>query len=50
MPEVLAALDAFSQEHRRGDLDAAVEPALVWMACDSGAEPVRPLDEPSKEK
>jgi hypothetical protein len=51
MPEVLAALDAFLQEHRRsGDLEAGVEPALVWMACDCGAELVRVLDEPSKDK
>ena len=49
MPELLAALDAFLQEHRRcGDLDAGIEPALVWMACDCGAELVRALDEPSK--
>ena len=51
MPELLAALDAFLQEHRRcGDLDAAVEPERVWMACDCGAEFVRPLDKPSKDK
>jgi hypothetical protein len=51
MPEVLAALDAFLQEHRRcGDLEAGVEPALVWMACDCGAELMRVLDEPSKDK
>jgi hypothetical protein len=30
MPELLASLDAFLQEHRRcGDLDAAVEDGLV---------------------
>ena len=46
MPELLASLDAFLQEHRRcGDLDAGVEPALVW-ACDCGAELVRPLVKP----
>jgi hypothetical protein len=51
MPELLAALDTFLQEHRCcGDLDAGVEPALVWMACDCGAELVRPLDEPSKDR
>jgi hypothetical protein len=50
MPELFAALDAFLQEHRRcGDLDAGVEPALVWMACDCGAELVQALDEPSKD-
>jgi hypothetical protein len=51
MPELLAALDAFLQEHRRcGELEARAEPALVWMACDCGAEFVRLLDEPSKDK
>jgi hypothetical protein len=51
MPEVLAALDAFLQENRHcGDLDAGVEPDRVWMACDCGAELVRPLDKPSKDK
>jgi hypothetical protein len=35
---LLAALDAFFQEHRRcGDLDAAVEGDRVWMACTCGA-------------
>ena len=38
MPELLAALDAFLQEHRRcGDLDAGVEHDRVWMTCDCGA-------------
>jgi hypothetical protein len=38
MPDLLAALDAFLQEHRRcGDLDAPVEEGLVWMVCDCGA-------------
>jgi hypothetical protein len=51
MPELLASLDAFLQEHRRcGDLDARVEAAVVWMACDCGARLVRPLDKPSKGK
>jgi hypothetical protein len=51
MPELLAALGAFLQEHRRcGDLDAAVEPDRVWMTCDCGAELLRLLDEPSKAK
>jgi hypothetical protein len=51
MPDLLAALDAFLQEHRRcGELDAGVQPALVWMACDCGAELVRALNEPSKDK
>jgi len=38
MPELLAALDAFLQEHRRcGELDGGVEDGRVWMACDCGA-------------
>ena len=51
MPELLAALDAFLQEHRRcGDLGPGIEPALVWMAWDCGGELVRPLDKPRKDK
>jgi putative ABC transport system substrate-binding protein len=46
MPELLTALDAFLQEHRRcGDLDGRVEDERIWMACDCGggiAHPVRP--------
>jgi hypothetical protein len=39
IPELLTFLDAFLQERRRyGDLEAGVEPALVWMACDCGAD------------
>ena len=38
MPEVLAALDAFLQEHRRGgELDGGVVNERVWMTCDWGA-------------
>ena len=38
MPELLAALEAFLQEHRRcGDLDGGVEGERVWMTCDCGA-------------
>ncbi len=51
MPDLLSALDAFVQAHRRcGDLDAGVEPARVWMTCECGAELMRHLDEPSKDK
>jgi hypothetical protein len=33
VPELLAALDAFVQEHRRcGDLDGGVDGERVWMA------------------
>jgi hypothetical protein len=38
LPELLAALDAFLQEHRRcGELDGGVEDDRVWMACECGA-------------
>jgi hypothetical protein len=53
MPDLLAALDAFMQEHRRcGELDGGVDEERVWMACDCGAGithpgwPAEPLDEP----
>ena len=37
MPELLAALDAFMQEHRRcGKLDGGVDGERVWMECDAG--------------
>ena len=46
MPEILAALDAFLQEHRRcGDLEGGVVEGRVWMACDCGgavSHPVQP--------
>jgi hypothetical protein len=46
MPELLAALDAFVQEHRRcGELDDGVEGERVWLACDCGAEIVHPIEE-----
>jgi len=51
MPELLSALDAFLQEHRRcGDLDAGIDPNRVWMTYDCGAQLVRALDEPNKGK
>jgi hypothetical protein len=44
MPELLAALDAFLQQHRRcGDVDAAVEDGLVRMVCDCGAGIAHPV-------
>jgi hypothetical protein len=44
MRELLGALDAFLQEHRRcGDLDGGVERGHVWMTCDCGADIVHPL-------
>ena len=49
MPELLAALDAFLQEHRRcGELDGGVEGERVWMACDCGAALKRHLHEPPR--
>jgi hypothetical protein len=51
MPDLLAALDVFVQEHRRcGELDGGVDGERVWMTCDCGAELVRTLDEPSKDE
>jgi len=38
MPELIAAIDAFLQEHRRCDeLDDGVEGERAWMTCDCGA-------------
>ena len=38
MPDLLAALDAFGQEHRRcRDPDGGVEGERVWMSCQCGA-------------
>ena len=39
MTELLVALDAFVQEHRRcGELDGGVDGERVWMACACGAD------------
>jgi hypothetical protein len=39
MPELLAALDAFVQEHRRcGELEGGVDGDVVWISCQCGAE------------
>ena len=39
MPEMLSALNAFLEEHRRcGELDGGVNWRRVWMACDCGSE------------
>jgi hypothetical protein len=47
MPELLAAFDAFLQEHRRcGDLDGGIDDGyVVWMICERGAIIVRPVAE-----
>ena len=38
MPELVAALDSFVQEHRRcGKLDGGVDGSVVWMSCECGA-------------
>jgi len=51
MPDLLAALDAFLQEHRRcGDLDGGLEDGRVWMACDCGADIVHPIEPPCREQ
>ena len=51
MPGLLAALDAFLQEHRRcGELDGGVERGRVWMACDCGADIVHPVEPPCREQ
>jgi hypothetical protein len=42
MPDVLTALDAFGQEHRRRELDGGVADGRVWMACDCGATIAHP--------
>ena len=45
MPDLLAALDAFLQEHRRcGELESDVSDGVVWMACDCAATIVRRAD------
>ncbi len=46
MPELLAALDAFLQEHRRcGEPESGVEEERAWMACECGADIVHPIEE-----
>ena len=38
LPELLTALDAFMQEHRRcGEMDGGLDGGRVRMACDCGA-------------
>ena len=46
MPELLAALAAFLQEHPRcGEMDGGVDGERVWMACECGADIVHPIEE-----
>jgi hypothetical protein len=43
---LLTDLDAFFTEHRRcGELEASVDGAVVWIACDCGARMARRVDE-----
>lgn len=45
MPELLTALDAFMQEHRRcGELNGGVDGGRIWMACECGANIVHPTE------
>jgi hypothetical protein len=38
MDELVDALDAFLQEHRRcGEMDGGVDDGRVWMTCECGA-------------
>lgn len=42
MPELIAALDASVQEHRRcGELDGGMDDGVAWMSCEFGARIVR---------
>jgi hypothetical protein len=56
MPELLAALDAFLQEHRGcGEMDGGVNRERVWVACDCGAgiaHPIKPteLNQPREQR
>jgi hypothetical protein len=44
--DLLSELDAFYLYHRRcGDLDAAVDGATVWFACECGASMARRADD-----
>lgn len=51
MPELIAALDASLQEHKRcGDLEGGVgaDGDVIWMSCDCGAgiaHPVEPAEQ-----
>ena len=47
MPEVLSALNAFLQEHRRcGELDGGDHDGQVWMACDCVARTAHQIQRP----
>jgi hypothetical protein len=43
---LLTELDAFYVDHREcGELEAGVDGAVVWIACDCGARMARRADE-----
>lgn len=45
MPELIAALDAFVQEHKRcGWLDSGVDGDVVGIACECGGELARSVE------
>ena len=47
MPELLSALNAFLQEHRRcGELDGRGDDVRAWMACECGATIAHPIQPP----
>ena len=49
MPDMLAALVAFVDEHQRcGELDGGRDNGCVWLACSCGAEIVQTASEPPK--
>lgn len=44
MPDLIAAIDAFVQEHKRcGELDGGVDGDCVWMTCECGARCVHTI-------
>ena len=47
MAALLAALDAFLQEHRRcGELDGGLDGDTVWLVCSCGAQSVHTASAP----
>jgi hypothetical protein len=42
---LLTELDACFTDRASGDLDAGVDGAVVWIACDCGARMARRVDE-----
>lgn len=49
VPELIAAIDAFLQEHRRcGALESGADGQLVWIVCECGARLVRPAPDDTR--